>query len=149
MRSHTGVAQAQEAVEVMFEKIASEAAIISEAGIEIKCEMQSSAYFVVRAEGVSMVMNWQHYANSIDGYPLGFRIFRGFILLPSERGRYYTFDEPALKDQFKIELDRTRALGWCFRVDGESRALSSEQAGQYVLERFLKAYDKFKHEQQH
>jgi len=145
MRSIEGVEQSTEAVERMVNEISTQAAEISEAGISIACG-GGPTHFVMRADGVGLILNWQHYINSIEDSPLQFRIFRGTVLLPSERGRRLQFRDPVVREQFSILIDRTRAVSWCMRESEESEALSPERTAELILSKFLDAYDRLKKE---
>lgn len=145
MRSYNGVEQATGAVTQMLEKISRDASSIAEEGIKIECE-GGSTFFVIRANGVSLIMNWQHYVNSIENCSLKFRIFRGSITFPSERGSYWASREPSERQHFSLEIDRTEAFGWCMRERKGSKALNPKQAADFVLTQFLDAYEELKDE---
>lgn len=146
VRSPEGMQQAFHYVNEVLRVLTEAVESMGERGLAVAAG-GDQRHFVMRCQGVSMVLNWQYYANSIDGCPLYFNIFRGAIPTPDEQqqGRSNFFN-PQERGQFQYDIERVPDLGFCIRGQAGS-ALDVAAAADEIMGRFLDAYEAHKDEQ--
>lgn len=143
VRSADGMQQAFDYVNGVLRVLSETLDSMGERGLAV-AHGGDQRHFVMRCQGVTMILNWQYYANSIDDCPLYFTIFRGVIPTPEEQqqGKISPF-KPKKCEDFQYEVERAPGLGFCIRGRA-GQTLDMHGAADELMGRFLDAYEAHK-----
>jgi hypothetical protein len=132
MNSYEGLNQIVKAVRRLFDEIERHCKELNEGGRAfIRCEVvfaerSAAQTCVITNDAVTVTVVWnQPYTNILEDTGLVVQEFKGRLILPSERNRYY-LDQPR-KDRevvYAPDLSLAREYGW--KQDGKTEFLSSE-----------------------
>lgn len=105
-------------------------------GWKIESGHNQQGEFVASVEDSSIVLVARNiYSNTaVDAY-LMFRAFRGIVLTPQQRGKFWIFEKPQLVWEGKIELERLPEIGWCWNFDGKT--ISSTAMAAVIVDKII------------